>query len=429
MKKAKDINEREVALFALLEISESGYNNIVLQKSLSKLQEAPQVKKAFVTEVVNGVLRNQIYLDYVIESVSTVTIRKMKPFIRYLLRMSVYQMKFMDKTPAYAICDEAVKLAKKRGFAPLSNFVNGVLRNIPTTVTLPDSAKLPVQYLSVAYSYPKWLVEYWLKTIPAEVVEQFSKNSAAAPKVTLCVNTLKNTREELQGILKEEGIHTQEGTLEDSLFVSNLPGLRTLLSFTQGRYHVMDEAAQSAVLLMDPKPGQTVLDCCAAPGGKSFYAAYRMGDAGEILSWDLHEHKISLLEEGICRLGLKSVLHGQADALKFDPTKKEAADYVLLDVPCTGFGLLRKKPDIKMNKTMEDVLSLAALQRRMLETCWQYVKPGGVLLYCTCTVSYTENEENVLWFLKNFPFKEDTTTQILPSATKDGFFISRLIRS
>ena len=223
----KNINEREAALAALLEISQSGYNNIVLQKSLGKLSHAPLVKKAFITEVVNGVLRNQIYLDYVINTVSKIPVSKMKPVIQNLLRLSVYQMKFMDKTPAYAICNEAVKLAKKRGFSSLTGFVNGILRNIPEIVILPDRKKAPLQYLSVAFSYPEWLVEYWLKTIPLETIEQFSNKS---PKVTLCVNTLKNTQKELQAILEAEGVQTQKGALEDSLFASHLPDLKTLLS-------------------------------------------------------------------------------------------------------------------------------------------------------------------------------------------------------
>ncbi len=445
------IDERELAVNILMEITiEGAYNNIILRKTLDKNGAATQVQRAFITELVNGVLRNLMFLDFIINKFSKIKTTKMKPLILNILRISVYQINFMDKVPPFAVCNEAVSLVKKRGLGALSGFVNGVLRSILRdleSITFPDKDKLPKEYLSVKYSYPKWLVDKFYDDFDNnfDLIEDIFQTNNKPPKVTLCINTLKTNKSELVEILKSEGVTVKDAVLfQNALNISSSSNIKTLDSFKKGLYHVMDESAMLSVAALNPSPGQTVMDICAAPGGKSLLSAYIMENKGHIISRDIHPHKKQLIDESALRLGINIIKTELSDATAFNNNYEETADALLIDAPCSGFGLIRKKPDIKYAKTMDDVANLSALQREILSASWRYLKPGGTLVYSTCTLTKQENEENIEWFLNNFPFEPGDMSSLMPNGiTKtnagyitilphqyetDGFFIARFIR-
>lgn len=443
------MNERETAVYALNDIlKDKAYNNIVLRKTFNRNMNLSVVERAFITELVNGTLRNLILIDYVINQYSKTNINKIKPMILNILRTGVYQIMFMKKVPVSAACNEAVKLAKKKGFSSLSGFVNGVLRNISRNaenIKFPDEKKEPVKFLSIKYSYPEWIIEYWLESYPIDVIKQMCISNNLQPKVSACVNTLKTDREALKAFLAEDNISFSDGKIENnSIYLTKTNNIAKTAAYKKGFFHIMDESAMLAVKILSPKEGDKVIDVCAAPGGKSFYSAYIMSNKGEILARDIYKHKIELIEDGIKRLDIDIIKTEIKDADKYYPEDKETADCVLVDVPCSGLGLLRKKPDIKYTKTMNDIEQLAELQKSILKSCYEYVKIGGVLVYSTCTVSEKENIENIKWFCDNFDFELDDIShlinietetakcgyiQILPNMfNTDGFFIARLIR-
>ena len=423
---------REIALTVLSQIlEEGGYNNIALKNALSKYNDTDPRDRAMVTELVNGTLRNLIYIDYIIAAHSKAPAKKM--FIKNLLRMSVYQLMFMDRVPESAVCNEAVELAKKKGMGGLSGYVNGLLRSIARakgSIALPDKEKDFEEYLSVVYSHPKWLVKYWLSFMNKTEAESLCAGGNTAPVVTLSVNTTKITAERLINILTAEGVAASYSDHENTLKVKGSGNLQNLESFKAGYYHVMDINAVKAMDLISPKPGERVLDLCASPGGKSFYAAALMKNKGEILSLDIHEHKLKLIEEGAERLGFSITETGRNDAAIFNAAYEDKWNKVILDAPCSGFGVLSKKPDARYKKTMGDVLALAKLQRDMLSAAHKYPKPGGRLLYCTCTISVKENEENISWFLQNYPYEAEGEFRggALAGTIGDGFYAVSLRR-
>jgi 16S rRNA (cytosine967-C5)-methyltransferase len=445
------MKEREIALYAITDIlSEKGYNNIVLRKTLNQNKQLSIVQRGFVTEIVNGTLRNLIYIDYVIGMFSKTPVPKIKPMVLNTMRIAVYQIMFMDKVPDSAACNEAVAFVKKKGLAGLSGFVNGVLRNIvrnKASVKLPDENREPVKYLSIRYSYPEWIIGYWLKEFDYERVKLMCAENNVAPRMGVCINTNRTTREELKKLLAEDNIAATDGCiLNDSLYLSKTSDIAESDAYNKGLFHIMDESSMTAVKVLDPKPGNVVIDVCAAPGGKSFYCGYLMQNSGKIVSGDVHEHKIALLKEGAQRLGLDILQAELSDATVFNPKYENIADCLIADAPCSGLGLVKKKPDIKYNKTYEDIKSLVKIQRDILTAAARYVKVGGSLVYSTCTVSVEENIENVRWFLDNFDYETVDISPLLPDKIKgntakdgyiqllpgdfgtDGFFIAKFVR-
>ena len=431
------MNEREIALYILMDIfKDGGYNNIALRKALNAHPEMTNVQKAFVTEIVNGTLRNLIRIDYIINQFSKTPVKKMKPFIRTNMRMGIYQLIFMDKIPQSAVCNEAVKLAKKHKFASLSGFVNGILRNVARNIdniSYPNKEKEPVKYLSINYSCPEWIIEYWLKSYDFETVNKICIANNKAPSISLCVNTLKNTKEELANTLKDEGVEIDMDTLlPNSLYVRKTSNIGEL------------ESSMLATRILNPDENSVVIDVCSAPGGKTFATAEIMKNTGKVISRDIYEHKAELIKEGADRLGLTNVEVQVRDAS--EDKEDIEADFVLVDAPCSGLGLVRKKPDIKNNKTMADVEELASLQKKILAVASKKVKKYGILVYSTCTVSEKENIENVRWFVDNFDFEPVDFSELLPEKVKyetakkgyieilpsdygtDGFFISKFRR-
>lgn len=439
-----NINPREVAADALYDIREnSAYNNMTLRKYLRQNGAMPRVDRAFVTECVNGTLRNIIYIDYVINLFSKIRTEKMKPFILSIMRISVYQIFFMDRVPDSAVCSEAVKLVKKRGLAPLSGFVNGTLRNISrnkNNIELPGSDS--PEYISVKYSYPLWIVKMWLARYSRDTVEAICSAGNNAPDVCLSANTLKTTVHGLKEELEKNGINVRKGVyLDNALHIRGSSDLAETEAFKNGMFHVQDESSMLAVSVLNPQPGDTVLDVCAAPGGKSFLAAEKMNNTGKIVSCDVHRHKIELIEQTAARLGIDIIETRIRDASEKHDDEAEKYDRVIVDAPCSGLGLIRKKPDIKINKTGNDIDSLTELQKKIIDSSAECVKPGGTLVYSTCTICKKENELNLKYILERGDFEAVDIKQYLPDSLKefasdgyiqllpgindtDGFFIS-----
>jgi len=422
-------NERKISAEILVQIIKSGaYNNIILRKELAAEPSLSSVQKAFITETVNGVLRNLIYIDYIINSFSKLPVNKMKPIIACIIRCAAYQMLLMDKVPDFAACDEAVKIVKRRGFNNLAGFVNGVLRSIAKNgknVALPDKENEPVKYLSVKYSYPEWIIEYFLTEYDIEKIEEICAVSNLPPRVCICVNSLKTNRDELIKRLNNEEVFVQNANDSDLLYVKGAGDITELSAFKEGLFHVIDENSIKVVRALNPSKGDTVIDMCAAPGGKSFCISYLMENTGKIYANDIFEHKINLIEAGAKRLGISNITPQIQDAAIPNESFFALADRVLVDAPCSGLGIIRKKPDIKYRKTMDDVIALSVIQRDILKVSAKYVKPEGILVYSTCTLSKIENEDNIKWFVDNHPFELLSMETYLPKVDGgDGFFVA-----
>ena len=437
--------EREIALKGLIDIiAKKSYSNIALRRILAEQPHMNKTQKAFITEIITGCIRNLTYLDYIIDNFSNTSTAKMNGNILNILRISIYQMRFMDKVPVFAICDEAVKLTKSIGPARLSSFTNGVLRNVarrPEEPVLPDNTKNLAHFLSIKYSCSMWIVEHFLEELGEASTVQLFEASSKPSGISLSVNTNRTTVDELQELLKQEGLETSAGKLiENTLRISKTSDIGALPSFKSGLYHIMDEAAMMAVCRAVSGKEKRILDLCAAPGGKSFLAAY-LSPKSKILSCDIHGFKLKQLKESTERLGLDYIKIRKNDAAVYNEEFGNNWDLVIVDAPCSGLGTLGRRPDIKHNKMKESIKELAELQRHILTASWKYVAPGGKLLYSTCTISKAENIDNRNWFLENFPFKpvdfgseaskpEFSTAaegyvQILPQYyNTDGFFIA-----
>jgi 16S rRNA (cytosine967-C5)-methyltransferase len=416
--KTRRKTEREITLDILTDIFENGaYNNIALSKHLSA---APPEQRPLITRLVNGVIRKHTYLDGIIEGFSTTKPTKLRPIVLNVLRLSVYQLLFMDKTPDYAVCNEASFILKKRKMHGLVGFTNGLLRNIVRNIgSLPKPQN----------TYPEWFVSRLAAQYGAETAAEILKTFDTPPDVTIRVNTIKTTAAALKARLQAEGVTAAAAHFcGDYLHVTKTRDLGMLPSFKDGLFFVQDESASLPITLVDPKPNGRILDLCAAPGGKSFAMAIQTDNRAVITACDIHPHKIRLITQGAARLGLACIDAQLSDARVFNPEYETAYDTVLLDAPCSGLGLLRKKPDIILNKTESHITQLAALQRQMLHTAWRYVKPGGTLVYSTCTLTPEENEQNAL-SLADTPLRLVEMRTILPSDYgTDGFFAAKFIR-
>ena len=439
------VNTRRLALDVLLEVTEHGaYSNQVLRAVLEKYQYMEKYERAFLTRLVEGTIQYMIELDYVIDQFSKVKVKKMKPVIRNILRMGVYQIQYMDSVPDSAACNEAVKLARKSGFSTLSGFVNGVLRNIARnsgSIRYPDEEKEPVLALSVRYSMPEWIVEEWLNAYGMEqtkaILDAFSKE---AP-ITIRTNVTKITPDALKEQLKAEGVTVQ--TLEELSYaglpyadayhyafaISGFDHLMALPSFQDGLFYVQDISSMMVAEAAAPEKGAQVIDVCAAPGGKSVYAARMIGETGHVESRDLTEYKVEMIEDNIDRCQLSNMTAKVWDATEFDASAEEKADVVIADLPCSGLGVIGTKTDIKYNASEEKIQELAALQQEILQVVCRYVKPNGTLLYSTCTMTKEENEENVHKFLETHTeFELEHMRQCFPYDGCDGFFMAKMHR-
>lgn len=424
---------REATLRALYSIEESGaYLNAALKDALSA-DDFSDMDKGFITELIYGVVGNKSAVDYIISKFSKLKLKKMTPWVLNILRMGVYQIYYMDKIPHSAACNEAVKLARKFSHKAASGFVNGVLRSAAREkekFSFPSTGDAVVD-LSLKYSYPEWITkslvdEYGEKRTEALYVENMRSHGTAVR-----VNRLKITAEELVERLSSEGLSAElvEG-YPDALIVRGKLNVEASQAYKEGLYSLQNFSSQKAVLCLDPKPGSTVIDMCAAPGGKSCAIAERMENQGKVLSFDIFEHKVELINKAASRLGIDIICAKAGDSCQFNEELENTADYVLADVPCSGLGVIHKKPDIKWKRNQEDIGELLDIQYKIFENAARYVKSGGVLVYSTCTILPEENRLMTERFLKEHKeFKKEYEEQILTSDLgESGFYICKMLK-
>ena len=445
-------NTRELAVNMLLEIAEQNkYSHLVIRNVLDKYNYMDGRDKAFLKRITEGTLERKIEIDYVLNQFSKVSVSKMKPFIRNLLRVSVYQLLFMDSVPERAVCNEAVKLAGKRGFKNLQGFVNGVLRNIARKkeeISWPEEERNTAGYLSVKYSMPEWLVEKFLSERGALQTKKMLESFLEASPVTVRLKeTLKEEdREVFLNEMKKSGVRVKKHPYLPYAFeILNAEGISALPGFTEGLFMVQDVSSMLVCEAADIKKGDRVIDVCASPGGKALHAAEKLQGTGFVSARDLTEYKAEMIRDNIRRMKTQNVEAFVSDARQLREEDVETADVLLCDLPCSGLGIIGKKTDIKYHVSEEGLKQLKELQREILSVVWQYVKKGGVLIYSTCTVNPDENEENVKWFTKNYPFQTENLSPFLPECLKeegkkgmlqllpgihetDGFFLARLRR-
>ena len=433
-----DTNSREIVLDILMEILEKGsLSHLVLKQALEKYQYLEKQERAFITRITEGTLEYLIQLDAVINRYSKVKVNKMKPVIRTLLRMSVYQILYMERVPDSAVCNEAVKLAKKRKFQGLTGFVNGVLRSIAR-----EKENLSFTSAAERYAIPQWMFDMWEKDYGKETAETIAASFLEDRPLTVRCNTSLASVEEIRARLQDQGIQSTVSEISETMLsLQGYDYLDMVEVFYEGKITVQDTSSSMVGIVASPKKGDFVLDVCSAPGGKSLHVADLLEGTGLVESRDLTEYKIGLVEENIARCGFTNMQTMVWDATEFDPSMEGKADIVIADLPCSGLGIIGKKPDIKMRLKEEELDSLQTLQREILSVVSRYVKPGGTLIYSTCTINKKENEENAAWIAEQLPFKKKDIASLLPEVLKkdcvenriqllpgihpcDGFFIS-----
>lgn len=424
-----DIN-RKTAYNTLLEMeTNQAYSNIELNKQIGELQpDSP----AFVRELVYGVIENRVYLDHILQQLIPKGLKGLKKQTLTLLRMGLYQLIFMDSVPDYAAVNEIVKMAR-RLVPGRDGFVNGVLRGYnkkKDQLEMPDYDTNLIGYLSLKYSFAEWIVKLWNEQYGLEKAEQLLAASNSKPPVSIRVNRLKISRKDLAERLSGKGFEVEHGRLsERSLFVKG-SGLLSTEEFESGLFSVQDESSILAAEILAPKSGETIIDVCAAPGGKTLAISEIMANTGRVLAFDIYEHKLELLKKETQRLGISIIETGEHDGTLLCEKLVQSADRVLVDGPCSGLGVIRRKPEIKYKELEDDGRELADKQLAILETASQYVKKEGFLLYSTCTVNKIENAEVVSRFLrKHKEYELVRSRQLLPGVDEtDGFFICKMRR-
>ena len=444
----KALTARDAAVKMLLAVcKDKQFSHVVKGKYLIKIEEKRE--RALATRLFEGCLERLIELDYIIDSFSKTPVRKMKPAIAAILRMTVYQLLYMDKIPAGAACNEAVKLAKKYGFSGLSGFVNGVARNIARAekITYPDGGKDKKDYLSVKYSMPSTIVEQMCKQYGEAISEKiFAAFLQSESSVSVrCMTHITDT-DKLKILLSDADVIVEEGFYSPDAFrLSGMDSPERLPGFSEGLFYIQDESSMQAVLAAGLTGNEKVLDLCAAPGGKSMMAADILASKGNgtVEARDLTDAKVELLRENKERCRMENITIRRADATVFRPEDEEFFDVVLADVPCSGLGIIGKKPDIKLFMTTEQEAELCVLQKEILKNAVRYVKPGGTLIFSTCTLNKEENlggyhflkeecgmiPESLEEFLSKELHTETTKDgylQLIPGVhITDGFFVAR----
>ena len=436
---------RETAMKVLLAVHENGaYANIALAEALRKAR-LNEMDRRFATELVYGAVKAGGTLDWIVRRYTNRPLRKMTPYVRSILRLGIFQLFFLDRVPPSAVCNESTELAKKYGHAGTGKFVNAVLR---AAARDPGKARVSEDdesaYLAIQFQHPKWLVSRWLKMFGREETEQLCVFDNAAAVLSLRTNLLRITRDELAERLRMEGAKVVLSKwAPEGILCPTHASLNDSASLREGLFQVQDESSMQVAHVLDPQPGEFVIDMCSAPGGKTTHLAERMKNQGRILALDIYDTKLARVEENAKRLGISIIETKRLDARGAGDAYPQKADRVLADVPCSGFGVLRRRPDARWRKTEEEIMKLPMLQSEILESAARAVKPGGVLVYSTCTIEPAENEEVVRSFLRSHAeFSLNVTGKYLPlkpSASDmvqfypqrdrvDGFFIARLMR-
>lgn len=446
----KTVTARDLSLQVLRAVEEEGaYANLALNKFLEQYQPG-KLDRAFATEITYGVLRRLNTIDWILAHFLKQPLASQTMWVRNILRMGTYQIMFMPKVPDSAACNESVELAKKYGHPGVAKFVNGVLRNVArqqNDLDYPDPKSDPVDYIALKYSHPTWLVERWLSDFGFDqTIELCQANNRPAPNIVR-VNTLKISRQDLIERLKEEGVEAKETNyVPEGLHINGFLSYRTLTAFQEGLFQVQDESSMIVAHVLNPASGSRVLDVAAAPGGKTTHIAQLMGDRGEVVAVDMYAHKLELIKDNCQRLGITSIRGEVSDARELYKKYKGWADYVLVDAPCSGLGVLRRRPDSRWRKDPSQLPGVIKLQKDILQSAAKCLRPGGVMVYSTCTLTREENMGVVEDFLSGHPeFSLGDLRQLLPpgldtEATAqegylqllphrhdmDGFFIARL---
>lgn len=447
------ITARELALKILKEVdADDAFANLALNKILEKYQPA-KLDRAFATELTYGTLRTLNTLDWLLSKFLKKPLTAQTVWIRNILRIATYQIFFMDRVPHSAACNEAVELAKKYGHQGVVKFVNGVLRNLVRNldnIEFPDIDSDPLGHITLKYSHPAWLVKRWLKEHGLKQTVALCLANNRIPTNTVRTNTLRINREQLIQRLQQEGVSAQKTEYaQEGLRIEGFLSYRQLAAFQQGLFQIQGESSMLVGQVLHPADDATVIDVAAAPGGKATHLAQLMSNTGKIYAFDLHQHKLKLIQDNCRRLGITNIVCRVQDASKLAPALHDQADYLLLDAPCSGLGVLHHRSDAKWRKEASQITTLVKLQRAMLENVAKWVCPGGVLVYSTCTITPEENLAQVQAFLdRNNQFRLEDLTPFLPAnlagepgvpqgfiqlwphqQQTDGFFIARLRRS
>jgi len=439
---------RSYALKILKEVEEGAYANLALNRLLSRLSLAEE-ERALLTGLSYGVLQRLNTLDWVLSLFLTSPLENLTPWIRNILRLGAYQLLYLDRIPSAAVVDESVKLAYRFGHKGVAGLVNAVLRKIIRAgedIPWPSRDDNPSFYLSIVYSYPLWIVRRWIGQMGFDEAEQLCSTNNQVPPLTVRTNTLKTTREKLRELLKEEGVGAEFCRYApEGLTLELTKKLVNLTSFKEGLFQVQGEASMLVAPLVDPKPGESVLDLCSAPGGKALHMAMLMENKGTIVAADLYPHRLRLLQETMKRQDIEIIRTEKLDGRTICAKKHASFQRVLLDVPCSGLGVIRRKGELKWRRKEQDIFSLAKLQAELLRSAFQALQPGGVLVYSACSTEPEETKDVIQRFLKQEPLAApDLPAILLPPELRaqekgegmvrlqphehglDGFFLARI---
>lgn len=435
------MNCRKLAVKILNRVlNEGAYSNIILSKELNEV-ELSDKDKALLTEIVYGVLRRKKTLDIIISNFVK-DINLMDKDIINILRVAIYQMNFLDKIPSYAACNEAVEEAKEISEGD-SKLVNGILRNFTKN---PDDINVPgnkIDEYAYKFSFEPWMIRLLIKQYGENSAKKIMSGLNQIPKVSIRVNDIKADYDEVYDELEEMGYDIEEGSVcPEAICIKGGKSIESNPLFQEGKITVQDESAMLIAPLLEIEEGMEVLDLCSAPGGKTTHIAEILQNTGKVLAFDVHESKLNLIKENCERLGITNVEVGTNDATKLNAALVASSDRILIDVPCSGLGIIRKKPEIKWNKKRNDLREIISIQRDIMENAWQYLKSGGIMLYSTCTLNKEENEENIEWFVNshkdcevkkifigkkdNLIYNRDGSLTIMPNENMDGFFVAKL---
>lgn len=428
------VNPRALALEALERIERGrAYSHVLLNHMINRENMMDERDVRLLTEIVYGTVQYKRLLDFYLEPFVRKGLDRLDVWVKQLLRMSAYQIVFLDRIPPHAVVNEAVKLAKKRSHAGIQGFVNGVLRNLlrHPLRSLEEIAD-PVERLGVQTSHPSWLVKRWVSQYGFALTEQICQANNERPPFTIRINRLKTDRETLKNQLRRAGYQAEETSVSPyGLTIANPGGITKSSFYQQGLFTIQSESSMLVSSLLNPAPGMKVLDACAAPGGKTAHLAELMDNRGQIIANDIHQHKLPLIQSLANRLGITIISPHHGDAAQLSVDLWGQFDRILLDAPCSGFGVLKHKPDLKWSKTLDDVNKLAELQAKLLQAVSSLLKKGGEMVYSTCTLDKKENEEQIEKFLSDHPqFKLVEVKRIFPQEfNSDGFFMAKLVKT
>ncbi len=435
---------RNVALGMLLKVEKGEKSDKAQKETLDGLSNLSRDQRAFISQIFKGTIERKITLDYILNTVSSLRSETMRPVVLEILRMAAYQLYFMDSVPRAVATNEAVRLSKKRRLGGLSGFINGVLRNMPDTlsdISYPDTWK---EKMSVCYSVPSFIIEMWSEQYGQKKTEEILLGCYEKRSTSVRVNPSKEKKENIIKSLEDQGVCVEESQLYDNaLFISKYDNIGSLDAFQNGWITVQDISSMLVGVSADISGGEYIVDLCAAPGGKALHMAELLGGSGTVDARDRTEKKTRLIEENNRRTKYDNIKISVADATVFDANIEEKADIVLADLPCSGLGVMGRKNDIKYNVSSEKISELVELQRQILLNAGRYVKSGGKLVFSTCTINRMENDDNALFILKNMPFEPFDLRKVMPKGLDvskntlqifpgkygmDGFFISVFVK-